>query len=778
MQALITLIEQHEDWLTDRVVHYAQQRDFTQYSSTLREAWRISIRGLGKPLAEFLQAAQNDCTSKEQAVKAATEFGITQGIQHRARGVELDDFLGLLKLYRNAFLDLAADKAESPQDAWCFQRLILEQFDAVEEGLFKSWRTTPASDHLQGLQTRNRELTNEKNKYLTVFESIAEPAILLAPDRRPTHVNAAANKILLGEVEPGASYYGEVSNPLLLSIIQQLFDGVEKTPGPITLDTPNGRRTFEVSIQEMLDISKKFAGSVVIFQDVTDYRKAVEAAQEADRAKSIFLDTVSHEIRTPINSILGLTGMLQKGDLPSETLKHLRSIRASGEVLSALIENVLGLSRAEANALQLVEHSFDLSDLCLSLFQVLELNNEQHRIPLKLEIAPDVPTQLLGDGHKLRHVLMNLLANALKYTEAGTVTLSISETASNNERERRLHFSVTDTGCGIPQEEVGTLFDPFVQANCAVGTCTAKGSGLGLAISRHLVEFMGGTIAYHPNPEGGSIFGFDVPFQLSTQQSRPTRAAGYNILVVEDDPVNAVVVEGYLSALGNSVTLAQNFAEAQSALKVQTFDVVITDYRLGSHSGLDVVNLARATSETAERIMPVLLMTAALPQDALSKLRQSPAVLVLEKPFSRKELAAALSNVCKPVVPQDCPVTEDKPSSLSRKDLNRLLSDLGYDRCINVVSSFQTNLPSMISGMQMQLKAGDITGMRELLHRLVSASGFVGGKRLVEKAVGLSKACNAQDIEATQEGVNQLILASESLMRELGNWCETVHASR
>lgn len=436
----------------------------------------------------------------------------------------------------------------------------------------------------------------------------------------------------------------------------------------------------------MLDISQKFAGSVIILQDITAYQKAIDAAQEADRAKSVFLDTVSHEIRTPINSILGLTRLLEDENPSDGMPKHLRSIRASAVVLSALIENVLGLSRAETNALQLVEQDFNLAEMCSALAQVLELEERKRPVTLETRICPDVPTQLLGgDGHKLRHVLMNLLSNGLKYTEkGGTVTLTVSKTGADDDKRTHLHFEVTDTGCGIPEHAVDTLFDPFVQTGGAKdGSATAGGSGLGLAISRHLVEFLGGHIAYRANPSGGSIFGFDLAFDLSRQPSSfPEHASGHNILVVEDDPVNAIVIEGYLAELGNTVTLAGNYADAIASLNGGApFDIVVTDYKLGTHTGLDVVKAVRETAQDMGTMIPVLVVTAAIPHDVVQQLKQSQAGLFLEKPFSRYELANALSTISKGLPKNKKRPERPSTSALSNKDLNRLLSDLGFERC-------------------------------------------------------------------------------------------------
>lgn len=772
MRDLKQLIEGHEDWLTDRVIHYAQRKDFTQFSSTLREAWRMSICGLSKPLTKFLNTDPDSRIPHSETLRKATEFGVKQGVQHRARGIQLGDFLGLMKLYRNAYMDLVFLNADSLEDARQVLGLTIEVFDAIEVGLLESWGATDVSDLLLELQGRNRVLTNEKNKYLTVFESIAEPAILLGPDWEPTHVNAAANRLLLGEHEPGAGYYGDLSSPFLRVIIRKLRQSAGRTQGPVTIDTPSGERTFEVSFQEMLDISQKFAGSVIILQDVTDYERAIEAAQEADRAKSLFLNTVSHEIRTPINSILGLTGMLEDQDLPEVTLKRLRSIRTSGIVLSSLIENVLGLSRAEANALQLVEQDFDLPEMCTALFQVLELEETRRPVTLQTQIDGDVPKQLFGDGHKLRHVLMNLLSNAMKYTDEGTVVLCVScvDAASDDQDQVQLRFEVRDTGRGVPEEAVDTLFDRFVQMPSENDGANAGGSGLGLAISRHLVEFLGGRITYRPNPSGGSIFGFCLPFAVSERaESLPECSTTHNILVVEDDPVNAIVIEGYLAELGNTVTVVNNYQDALKALDETRFELVVTDYRLGGHTGLDVARAALNLGDKRGVELPVLVVTAAIPHEERKELDQSDAIRFLEKPFTRFELAGALSAISKRLQ-EAAQQPEAARSSISHKDLNRLLSDLGFERCDAVVRSFQKNLPDLMARLEAKLTAEDYAGMSEVLHQLVSGAGFVGGSHLVDLTNQLRVLCKAHQLEELRREFAALKEESVEFLRDLDLW--------
>ena len=767
MLNLKTLIENHEDWLTDRVVHYAQQKSYTQYSSTLREAWRISICGLSEPLVQFIDAAQSSDIPHKAAVRDATEFGVSQGLRHRALGIELGNFVGLLKLYRNAYLDLIAEKEPNIEESGLLRDLIMELFDSIEVGLLDAWGTTNIPDQIAELQTRNRELSNEKNKYLTVFESIAEPAILLDPKDAPTHVNAAANRLLLGEVQPGAGYYGDLNNPLLHAIVRKLLRSGQGSDEPVTLDTPNGERSFNVSIQQMLDISKKFAGSVIILQDITDYLTAIEAAQAADQAKSVFLNTISHEIRTPLNSILGLTRLMEDEEFPTNKIEQLHSIQASGEMLSALIENVLGLSKAEADALHLVEQDFDLGDMCDALYQVLELEEDKQRPKLVRKIASDVPLHLHGDGHKLRHVLMNLLSNALKYSERGTVTLAVSSDGIRDAGRHQIRFDVIDSGPGLPEDAIDTLFEPFSQVEQS-GIAVSGGSGLGLAICKHLVEFLGGEIAYRPNPTGGSIFGFSIVFdEAKKPKPRKRDASGYRVLVIEDDPVNAIVIEGYLKELGNHVTLLRSYLEAKEALANSDFDVVVTDYRLGKNTGLDVARELRAAECKSGRSIPIVIVTAAIPTNNREQIQELGIDLFLEKPFSRYELANALSSVGRGKAPR---VSSDQITSsppINQKDLNRLLSDLGFNRCQRVVQSFQSNLPSMMSGMRTRLEERDTNGVSELAHQLISASGFIGARRLVDLARTLKTLCKSHETEMASKTLEDLLAEGDLVLQAL-----------
>ena len=203
MQKLKRPINDHEDWLIDRVVRYAQENDYTRYTSTLREAWRASIVGLSQPLLAALDEVPADGPPAGAPMRAAVAFGIEEARKHRGRGIDMGLFLGLMKLYRRTYFDLVEEKVSALEDQQRLTAVLLEMFDSIEIGLVREWIGTGKTAELEHLRAKNRELSNEKNKYLTVFESIAEPTILLDQDDEPLHVNAAGGRILMGEGSPG-----------------------------------------------------------------------------------------------------------------------------------------------------------------------------------------------------------------------------------------------------------------------------------------------------------------------------------------------------------------------------------------------------------------------------------------------------------------------------------------------------------------------------------------------------------------------------------------------
>jgi len=787
MHRLRRLIIEHEDWLIDRVVHYARDNDYTRYTSTLREAWRASIIGLSQPLVAALEEMPADDRSPGAPIRAAVAFGVEEAQKHRARGIDMGLFLGLMKFYRRTYFDLVEEKVPGLEDQRRLTAVLLEMFDSIELGLVREWIGTRETTELDHLRQKNRDLSNEKNKYLTVFESIAEPTILIDSDDEPLHINAAGGRILLGENTPGASYYGYSDTDRLRLLVAEILAHAgrgEVQNDQISLQTAIGPRTFSIAIQEMLDISRKFAGRVIILKDVTDYLAAIAAAEDANRAKSAFLATVSHEIKTPINSIIGLTELLDDGTFAPEHRRHVEAIRTSGKLLSELVENILGLSRSEANALQWNEQDFDLCDLIEGIVEMIRTDADARGLTAAVEVSPDLPCRVNGDAQKVRHVLMNLLSNALKFTARGGVTVRATLRPGSDPARPMVCFSVEDTGIGLPAGANDWLFDPFTQyAHPELEPCP-RGTGLGLAICKRLVTFLGGSISAESRPEGGSVFAFDLPFTATT--ARPPAAAtdaALEILVVEDDPVNALVAEGYVTDLGHSAVVVHDYAAALEALRTERFDLVLTDNRLDGATGLDLARYLRRAKDGRLNALPVVVVTAAVPDAAedLPRMVQH----VIEKPFDRQDLARAIR--CALQSGDTVPSTDRSQGEaeadavgaplLETRVLNQLLTDLGIDRCQRIVESYLSSAPPLFKALARSIAANDLAATSEAAHQLISAASFVGLTSVASRARDLHQSCatrNAREVRSIHAALQEIHPhAIEALNR---HWAKTLES--
>ena len=784
MEDLAKLIEDHEDWLIDRVVHYAHELDYTRFTSTLREAWRASICGLSAPLVAALSEMRDSGVPQGRPLMSAVEFGVQEAIKHRSRGIGLAQFLGLLKLYRRTYFDLVEERVADPERQRWLVSLLLEMFDSIELGLVGEWARSTESAELAKLHEKNRLLANEKNKYLTVFESIAEPAILLDTENRPLHMNAAGDRLLLGETAPGASYYGARVDPRLHAIVAEIIEKADTgadAAGRITIDTAQGPRSFNISFQDMQDISRKFAGHVIILNDVTDLLAALEAAQMADRAKSSFLATVSHEIKTPINSIGGLAGLLDDGTLAPPHQRHLDGIRSSLNLLQELTENVLGLSRSEANALHLVQQDFDLCDMVDPLLQMFATSARDRGIVLTPQIAPDVPCGLHGDEQKLRQLLMNLVSNAVKFTPGGRVDLRIGLAEGSSPQAPRLRFEVADTGLGLPQGDIDWLFDAFTQYVHPNLVAPVRGAGLGLAICKRMVTLMGGTIAARPNPGGGSIFTLELGFAPARRAiGSGEMRTGLSVLVVEDDPASAIVAEGFLREIGQKPRVVYSYGAAMRALGEGRFDLVLTDHRLGGATGHDLAQALRRAPDPALRALPIVLVTAAAPVDARGEGGLPEFDLIIEKPFTRSELKRAIRQVIDRAAPPLAAEPDDRPAPasgqeplLDRHALNRLLTDLGFDRCARVVRSFVDTAPKLRRNMAAGLRSGDLAKTAEAAHQMVSAASFVGLPGVSRAARELHALCATREAKRAREAQARLeTLCAQSTAELETFWAE------
>ncbi len=368
-----------------------------------------------------------------------------------------------------------------------------------------------------------------------------------------------------------------------------------------------------------------FFGSVkqmlVVMDDVTELKlaeldilRAKEDAEKANRVKSEFLANISHEIRTPINGIIGMIDLTLMTSLKEEQSKNLLTAKKCADNLLRIINDVLDFSKMESGKFELINTEFSLISMMEEISRLHELQVAEKGLKLSIRYDNNVPHYLYGDSGKLQQILNNLIGNALKFTPSGEITVTISSYA-NTQQVNMLRFSVKDTGIGISQKDIGKLFHKFSQIDNSY-TRKYGGTGLGLVISKQLVEMMGGILWVESEEGKSSNFIFEIPFTepvnppMEGINGAPYQSVHkYNILIAEDDPINRLILSKMLRKQGHNLTLASNGEEAVQAYQKQHFDVILMDIQMPGMDGFEAVRIIRQ-EEAVRGHVPVIALTA------------------------------------------------------------------------------------------------------------------------------------------------------------------------
>ena len=405
----------------------------------------------------------------------------------------------------------------------------------------------------------------------------------------------------------------------------------------------------ELRIAFLRDVSQRVANERAL-------RQARDRALAGERAKAQFLAVMSHEMRTPLNGLLGSLELLEHGELDSGQRRHLATLRSSGELLLQHVNDVLDISRLDAGAYSFVRDAIDPAAL---LAEVAESQRARaakggNLIELALPPRPGRPA-LLGDPRSLRQALLNLLGNAIKFTRNGRITLAF-KTGAETEEGLAVEFRVTDTGPGIPPEDHARIFEDFVTLDASYGR-QAEGTGLGLPITRRLVTAMGGEIGVDSRPGEGSSFWFRLSLPLDRSRPAPAPAVAppatdaavpvpsgppLHLLMIEDNEVNRAILRAFLGKLGHAVDEAQDGDEGIRLATLRRYDLILTDISMPRVSGVEAARAIRA-GEGASRDVPIVAVTAhALPEE-LAAFRAAGIDGVLTKPIRLKALAETIA---------------------------------------------------------------------------------------------------------------------------------------
>lgn len=507
---------------------------------------------------------------------------------------------------------------------------------------------------------------------------------------------------------------------------------------------------------------------VPLEREVARHSQALQEITEANKAKNIFLASLSHELRTPLTGISGAVQLLQDTGLDARQREYARMIAYANTTLLEILDDMLTFSRIEAGKIETQVLPFSLRGIIDDMLSLQTIQAQTRGVALIRDIDLDVPDIIIGDHRKLNQVLLNIIGNAIKFTDEGSVTISVGCSRLSNGK-MRLDFSVTDTGIGVPADQCSEVFKPFVQAD-DVARGRRGGTGLGLAICQRLVQAMGGSISLVSAMGEGTCVSFCL--DVETAQNLPVvlgkdvgagqeRLRPLTVLVVEDDEIHQLVCTRYLALNGHHPLVAGDGRQVLHIMQGQarTIDAILMDLNLPGISGIDLARQIWELDGGRWKNVPVIIMTADVSHDAMERALVAGVSAFLSKPFTSAELNDALhlataghigvDIVPEPVRTVKMPVDAVEPGALlDMAWIAAELEELGGGMLLELLNIFRASVATAQGKIRLAATHQNWTSVAAHAHRLQGAAGNLGMVRVIDTARALQKLSASSQVDA------------------------------
>jgi signal transduction histidine kinase/CheY-like chemotaxis protein/HPt (histidine-containing phosphotransfer) domain-containing protein len=509
-------------------------------------------------------------------------------------------------------------------------------------------------------------------------------------------------------------------------------------------------------------------------KSAADLQQARDEAHRANEAKSFFLATMSHEIRTPLAGLIGLAEGLTRTPLNELQRKHVATLTRTAEGMLRLINDILDLSKVESGAIELEVLPFSLTALAEESIAVVAPIAERKGLPLRLELGERLTPNVRGDSGRLRQVLLNLLSNAVRFTDRGEVVLRIETDPVG------IRFTVRDTGIGIAPDALGRIFQPFVQADRSTSR-THGGTGLGLAISSKLVECMGGRLLAQSTSGEGSTFSFILPLLPAALLPMPASAQGdetvtqrlgrsLHVLVVEDNLVNQQVLTMLLERLGCTWEVAENGQEGVMRVAEKRFDVILMDLQMPGIDGFRATRLIRAAQQDGPRV-PIVACTANAMEGERERCLAAGMDDYLTKPVRGRQLLECFARLFGVSGRAYTPKPLQRPLTWRQR-----LQGMGFDEeaILRLAHSFCESVPSRLQILRHAFDENDYPQVRLMAHTLKSSLTIFGADLAAQAAAQLEMRAAANDLTDSAESLLRVESDTRSLLEEVGRAVESL----